>query len=734
MAAPGAATGATVSTATAVDHRTRFDHEIVAGLAEIPPDWEIGGRWLRRSGGAESTFASGDGVQHTVRAVERRLAAPPGSRDAVKLDSQIWYERPGAAPEPAAHGPAFSPHAAALPGGAVLVVFRLGGWRPSPAPPAGRSWTAADGYPRQREGGGASVGYAYRDGGGHWQRGWVAQAEEILVRDRMEQDPLAGRLYPAFETLGAPALGLDRHGVPWCLWANPVRRHTYFARWLGPRHGFSAPLEARGALYALGDRVALEAQAPPDASDLLCAAGAGGRVFLSRLPVPFIDARDRRHVLFLDLLEVGELAGAVQRLGRAEKRPENPIVTPEAVAAARDTPVRPLGAPRVWRHDGRDGCDGGLRMELGARGPMGGGAKGVLASADGLSWRLIPAAAQTVDGAPAEDCVVTWFQDLDEPDPAQRYKGVLIRGNWIQNRGRWLVVSADAQHWRTAGEMAGIHQLGEHGGPNYRDPASGEYVAVGRTWSSAHRALGMLRSHDLVHWYGDEALLDVDDPYGAPAQLRRGHYVAERILDPSGERGADQIYWGVAWPEHGLTLCLYGRYRWDARYDAALAVSRDGRNFMRVANGESLLTCGAPGEWDSGIVFMDYGVAAPVRFPKQGVIRLYYAGSTWRHGADPYRVPSAVGAADLPEDGWAYLQPAPDTPLPAMVTTIPIDAAPGAALHVAASGDVVWSAVAADTATPLPGLPATGRFRLRFTLRSHESKLYSFRFEPSPPG
>ncbi|MGH2371660.1 MAG: hypothetical protein ACRDI2_26105, partial [Chloroflexota bacterium] len=166
---------------------------------------------------------------------------------------------------------------------------------------------------------------------------------------------------------------------------------------------------------------------------------------------------------------------------------------------------------------------------------------------------------------------------------------------------------------------------------------------------------------------------------------------------PAGERDADQIYWGTVWPEHGLYLCVYGRYRWDARYEGALAVSRDGRHFMRIKNGESVLPCGAAGEWDSGTIFMDYGVTRPVPFPDQGIVRLYYAGSTWRHGADPFRVPAAVGAADLREDGWAYLQPAPDATLPAVVITIPIQARSAAMLQVNAEGPLRWEFLDAAT-------------------------------------
>jgi hypothetical protein len=371
-------------------------------------------------------------------------------------------------------------------------------------------------------------------------------------------------------------------------------------------------------------------------------------------------------------------------------------------------------------------------MELGPRGPMGNGVYGRLESDDGIDWRWCAAHEQgvIVDGMRDEagECRVTWFLDDAESDTERRYKGALIRGAWTQNPRRWLVTSPDGVRWRTEGEMAGMHHLAEHGGPSFRDPRTGEYAAVGRTSSSGHRGLGMLRSQDLIEWRGGELLLDVDDPDGAPPQTRRGHPVAGRILDPAGEPDNEQIYWGTVWPEHDLYLCLYGRYHWDARYDACLALSRDGHVFQRPFRDESFLPCGAPGEWDSGVVFMDFGVTGPVAYPAEGIVRLYYAGSTWRHGTDPYRVPSAVGVAELREDGWTYLRPRRDAALPATATTVPILATGPTRLRLNAEGPVTWEAIGSG-GEPLPELPTSGPFRLRFQLRSDRSRLYSFWFE-----
>ena len=633
----------------------------------------------------------------TARVVEQRVELPNG-----KLDSQLWLELPDGTHALAAQGPVFAPQLAQVSDG-HLIVFRLDGLKPPPTPPAAHSWTADDRYPAAREGGGASVGYAYRAAAGRWRRGYVARAEEILVRDRMEQDAFAGRLYPSFEYLGPPALRVDGAGVVWCFWNNPERRHTYAARWLGPDAGFSTPFEATRAGFRLPEVVH-----PPD-------------------PWPIhLSAASRERVLFVDLLALSELRGVELAQGQPVKL-DGPILTPQQVAVWRGGEIKPLGAPRVWRDDGR------LLMELGPRGPMGSAVYGRLESDDGLDWRWCDAAEQGVwiDGQrdTAAECRVTWFLDDGEPDRRRRYKGALIRGLWTQNPRRWLVTSPDGVHWKTEAEIVGMHHLAEHGGPSFRDPRTGDYVAVGRTSSSGHRALGMLRSQDLVHWEGGAPLLDVDDPTGSPPQLRRGHPVADRILDPAGEKHAEQIYWGTVWPESGAYLCLYGRYDWDARYAAHLAFSRDGLTFQRPFRAHPFLPTGAPGEWDSGIVFMDFGVTRPVPFPEHGLLRLYYAGSTWRHGADPYRTPAAVGVADLPQDGWTYLRPKRDAPLPATATTVPIQAAGAARLRLNAQGPVTAAPLSMD-GTTLADLPETGLFRLQFTFHSDRTRLYSFQFDP----
>lgn len=629
--------------------------------------WDGGWRYEALCAGSESVALCADDLGRLHAAIVRVVpfAVPealrtPGWRPRAFAESakgrakdrEIAYQvRDPAgvwsAPELAAHGIAQRP-VIAIADGRPLIVYQVEGVR-QVVP------RSAD-YLFQREGGGSGIGYAWKRPGG-WQRGDVAAPDEILIQDRCEADVYKGRLYPAVEEMGPPRLVKDGHGVPWALWSNPTRRHTYFARWLDGE--WSDPYELRGAYYALAPDLTAEAEPPAESRAFGVLTVAAGRLYFSTVPVPRLDPADRRSILFLDLLDLSGMSQVEVALGQFERYPGNPIFGPGSEGERDDAGV---SFPQVRRFQDRWIMHYHQRRTAGASNQEG-NRMGCAESADGVHWaRLAIAPSQDPDVLPAgPDHSVPWvagnFIDEAEPDANQRFKGATLYGKWTQDKERWLVTSADGRHWRVAGRAEDLYCILEAGGPSFRDedaPSEARFAAVGRTTSTAGRALGMMRSPDLLRWSGKEALLDVDDPYGQPAMLRRGGYVAGRILDPAGERGAYQIYWGLVWKEHGLYLCLYAPYGYDGRYDVALAVSRDGQHFMRVKNGERLLPCGGGGEWDRGSIAVGYGVGQPIRLEDR--LRLYYSGSTGHHGTKPWGSTSCVGFADLPIDGYSCVR------------------------------------------------------------------------------
>jgi len=612
-------------------------------------------------------------------------------------------------------------------------------------------------YPEQREGGGSSIGFtAIVDE--HWKTGFVSQAFEILVRDQSAADAFQGRIYPMVEEKQRPKIAVDKHGIPWVFWPDTTRRHTYFARWLGTR--FSDEYEVRGGYYAPSEHMTVEKRMPSQASGLGFAYAAAGRLYFGTVPVPSASVAETRHYLFLDLLEASEVRGLDHLLNQFTKYPGNPVLGPARPGAWDDFG---LNFPNVLYEGGK------FKMDYaghGSGGVAGHWHHGYAESDDGIHWTRPNLGLVEVNGN-RDNNVVPWvphFLDPRESDPNKRYKGVLLSGHarWITDDSRRIAYSADSIHWELGQETVNLTSLLEGGGPSFRDDLDvpeRRFKAVGRTISQGHRALGMMWSPDLIKWYGEEAILDVNDPFGQPAQQWRGRYVAGRILDPAGEKAGDQIYWGNVWIEHGLYLCLYAPYQFNGGYQAAFAMSRDGFNYARVKNGEFILPRGPAGAWDSGSIAVGYGIGLPIRVGEK--IRAYYGGNTSHHGTDPWRASAAVGMAEIRPDGWAYLRPSLEAAV-SYLTTIPIsvDMAQERKLYVngevAPGGEIRVEVLDATTNLPLQGyarqdcrpisgdsiashvswgkrsiLPRTGnQVRLRFYLTGPRTRLYSFWFEP----
>jgi len=242
------------------------------------------------------------------------------------------------------------------------------------------------------------------------------------------------------------------------------------------------------------------------------------------------------------MLEAAEVQGLDQKLNRFAKYPDNPILGPAEPGSWDDFGIN---FPNVHYDAGK------FKMDYAGHGSGGAAGKwdhGYAESEDGIHWTRPKLGLIEMNGS-RDNNLVPWiphFLDDKEPDPNKRYKGVWISGHtrWITDFSRRLAYSADGIHWEVGQETINLTSLLEGGGPGFRDEldiSERRFKAVGRTISQGHRALGMMWSPDLIHWHGEEAILDVDDPYGQPAQQWRGRYVAGRILDPSGEKSGDQI-------------------------------------------------------------------------------------------------------------------------------------------------------------------------------------------------
>lgn len=668
---------------------------------------------------------------------------------AFEREFDIWYARRTPqgrwlAPERAAWGLAFRP-AIIVAGDRPLICFQYEGLRNVPL--------GGDEYLAKREGGGASIGYAVRTPEG-WRTDYVAKAEEIIVnRQGTWEKRFEGRLLPMIEEMWQPVLLRDRHGVPWVLWQNTTRRWAYSARWLGD--GFGEAHECRGPFCTPGQPLSAEKLAPPAANDMGLLLFAAGRLLFDRLKIPGLSLAENREVLFLDSLEVAQSRGLRFAVNPMEKHPANPLLSPSPVGSKDDRRifngrVVKRGSTYVMSYSYQSWAQSGY-------------SSGALAtSSDGIHWNKVerlPAGLPPVqgDGEPRTPVSRGYFDNPDSSDPAKRFMRVNTFGEVWYKGSKRVAYSPDGKHWSDGPEVSILNAIYEGGTPNLFDPLDVPQRRIkiyGRVFSPNARSCGMMWSSDLVHWHGAEHNLDPDDPYGkSPSNTRQGPLRGQIFLDACAGRGEDQLYSANVRIVDGLYFCIYWPCNAEHRYEGALAVSRDGVNFTRVKNGSRTLAVGPAGAWDSGIVKMDW----PQRQGDR--LMLYYGGSPWHHGTEPYTPPWHIGLATIRVHGWTCFMPAADEASGELVT-IPIEAPPGVrrglTLNVqqsASAAGVVVEVLNAATGRPIPGfaaaqwiplptdgiamparwkgglaLPTGAPIRLRFVLAGRQTRLYSFGF------
>jgi hypothetical protein len=678
---------------------------------------------------------------------------PDGSTHlAFQRDFEIWYARRTAEgkwlpPERAAWGLAFHPAIIAA-GDRPLICFQFEGLR--------NVQLGGENYLQAREGGGAGIGFAVKTVHG-WRSDYLAKAEEIIVnRQGIWTKRFEGKLLPMVEQMWRPVLFRDPHGVAWALWQNTTRRWAYCARWLGD--GFGEVQECRGPFCAPGQPVSAEKLPPAGSADVGLLFLAANRVIFDRMKIPAISLAESREILFLDSWEVAQTQNLRFVVNPMTKHPANPLLSPGPPGSKDDHlvfsgRVSRHGKTYVMRYEYLGWADGALKS-------------GALAvSDDGIHWRRVEQLPPDLppandDGRPNTPVERGYFDNPDQSDPAKKFLRINnFGGLWATTGSKRLRYSPDGKSWTDGPEVSVLKAIYEAGRPNLWDPLDipeRRIKIYGRVYSANSRSCGMMWSSDLLHWEGAEHHLDPDDPYGKPpAKPGQGPLRGQIFLDACVGRGEDQIYMSDVRIVDGLYLCIYWPCSFEHRYEGALAVSRDGFNFTRVKNGSRTLPVGPAGAWDSGIVKMDW----PQR--DGDVMRLYYGGSPWHHGTEPYVPDWHIGLATIRVNGWTYYTPTPEADR-GILTTIPIDAPAGlkkgltvnvagtastrSALRVevldAATGRAQPGFAEADCQSPetdglaVPvawrggaALPTGHPLRLRFILTGKGVRLYSFGFQ-----
>lgn len=171
------------------------------------------------------------------------------------------------------------------------------------------------------------------------------------------------------------------------------------------------------------------------------------------------------------------------------------------------------------------------------------------------------------------------------------------------------MVSPDGLRWtRLQDPIGDLFADSQYSG--FVDPKTGEHWMFGRVAGARGRAIGMARSRGFGRFPTLSKVLETSQLDPPDSDL----YNPACIPCP----GADGIYF--------MFPSLF-RHREDT-LDIRLAVSRDGQNWTWPERGTPFLGLGAPGEFDSGSLYMGNGACLPTGDHWS----FYYSGSPLKHG------------------------------------------------------------------------------------------------------
>jgi dienelactone hydrolase/predicted GH43/DUF377 family glycosyl hydrolase len=469
------------------------------------------------------------------------------------------------------------------------------------------------------------------------------------------------------DRLSLPAVTLDGHGVPWLFFANNTgqRRFAYYTRWLG--FGWDTIREGRGMYHASGDF--LENLAVVEGCHLPTAVVEGDSEFglllvnrsvprpwrLHRIRTPRPVARPGADILFMDMLEVGEILWAGQELGKVVKHPENPVLRPSGDPQALDS-HRVFNGGTVLR-DGE-----GYKVWYSASNPVGDWDKWwdllhfcYATSQDGIAWQKPVLGAKEFKGGKQNNAlpgVNIFMPVIPNPDGgAARFVG------YTPGRGeRWS--SADGIHWD-------------------KQPVTCRLLGKQPKWFVYNSVLHDPDAPPARRWRAYGCMC----PNEPPVRRTIAYAYSADGVNFTGpvENPIFQAETGGHWAKvHDVSVIKYKGhyvmvYQTGDGYDQhlELAVSRDGENFTRVQDGQAFIPQGKGDAWDRGL----HLPSRPLVLENE--IRLYYGGADYQAPGDPFDYERwkmcrmGMGLATLPVDGWAHVRNDPGRNV-GYLTTVPI--------------------------------------------------------------
>ncbi len=237
-------------------------------------------------------------------------------------------------------------------------------------------------------------------------------------------------------------------------------------------------------------------------------------------------------------------------------------------------------------------------------------------SRDGIVWEKPELGIIEFDGSKRNNLVMRGVhgvgikKDLHDPDPARRYKALLLNqlAETVERNRCGVATSPDGLHWAAVT----CPEIGAEGNSHNNfiwDDRQGKYIGITRLWDGDQRLVGRTESADFRRWTRSVEILRA-----APDAPQRQTY-AMTIF-----RYAD-VYLGL--------LMIFGRIgeTMKGTVDCELAWSPDSLHWERLCAGTPLIQRGPAGSFDSGCIF---GAASPII--RENEVRLYYAGSDGLHG------------------------------------------------------------------------------------------------------
>jgi hypothetical protein len=262
-------------------------------------------------------------------------------------------------------------------------------------------------------------------------------------------------------------------------------------------------------------------------------------------------------------------------------------------------------------------------------------------STDGIHWQkplvgTLPSKNGKPHNAVTHHFLASVMKDLNDPDPARRYKMVC----WQQREpmGYHTCTSPDGLHWNELSKSPITH-----GGDvisAFWDPQRDLYVAFpkqGQFWRGHdRRVFSTIVSKDFVHW--SEPVLswttDLRDDAGSLARIEQVRPILDRPDNPALMRTE---YYGIGvYPAESCTigfpwiLTVNNDARWgnqEGPEEIQLAVSRDLVHWERPFR-TPVIAIGEVDRWDASYHTC---AASAIRYGDE--IRLYYAGANYTHGS-----------------------------------------------------------------------------------------------------